>query len=318
MRVVFAGTPEAAVPSLDALLASSHEVVAVLTRPDAPSGRGRTLRASPVKERALKAGVPVLAAASAKDPELATQLGRLRPDVCAVVAYGQILPRALLDVPSHGWVNLHFSLLPAWRGAAPVQRALIAGDDVTGATTFVIEEGLDSGPVLGTMTEEVRPADTAGALLDRLARAGAGLLMATLDAVQDGLAEPVPQPLHGVTLAPKVTVEDARLRWNDPASGVDRRIRGCTPAPGAWAVFRGQRVKLGPVRPLAPGEAREVVPPGRLLVTRHEVLAGTATTPVRLGEIQAPGKQPMPAPDWARGARIEPGEGFALDGVDST
>ncbi|MEP7159483.1 MAG: methionyl-tRNA formyltransferase [Dermatophilaceae bacterium] len=317
MRVVFAGTPEVAVPSLDALLASSHEVVAVLTRPDAPSGRGRALRPSSVKKRAMSAGVPVLAPASAKDPELASQVERLRADVCAVVAYGQILPRALLDVPVHGWINLHFSLLPAWRGAAPVQRALIAGDDVTGATTFVIEDGLDCGPVLGTMTEEVRPDDTAGTLLDRLARAGADLLVASLDAVQDGRVEPVPQPVDGITLAPKVSVDDARIRWNDPALGVDRRIRGCTPAPGAWTVFRGQRVKLGPVRPLALGEARDAVPPGRLLVTRHEVLTGTATTPVRLGEVQVPGKRPMPAPDWARGARIEPGEGFASDGADS-
>jgi methionyl-tRNA formyltransferase len=335
VRLVFAGTPEVAVPSLDALLASSHEVVAVVTRPDARAGRGRTLHPSPTKERALSAGIEVVTPASARDPEFLARLRDLAPDACPVVAYGNLLPRSVLDVPRLGWVNLHFSLLPAWRGAAPVQHALIAGDDVTGASTFLVEEAMDSGPLLGTMTETVRPTDTAGDVLARLAVAGAGLLVASLDAVESGAAQPVPQAADGVSYAPKVTVEDARVRWGDPALAVDRRIRGCTPAPGAWTLFRGERLKVGPVVRLDsaglvglvgladlagstgatgpadqanPGGPEVTLAAGELFVDRHGVLVGTGTTAVRLGEVQPPGKRPMPAADWARGARARPGE----------
>lgn len=315
MRVLFAGTPQVAVPSLDALLASDHEIIGVLTRPDAPAGRGRALHPNPVRERADARGLPVLTPASAKHPGLAEEIAALAPEACAVVAYGQILPRHLLDVPAHGWINLHFSLLPAWRGAAPVQRALMAGDEITGATTFVIEEGLDSGPVLGRMTETIRASDTAGELLERLAHGGSGLLVASLDALASGRARPVPQPGDGVTLAPKVSVEDARIRWGEPALAVDRRIRGCTPAPGAWALLRGERVKLGPVGLLSGEDTLRQAPapapaPGELVVRRRDVLVGTASSPVVLGVVQAPGKRPMAAPDWARGARLEAGESF--------
>lgn len=305
MRLVFAGTPEVALPSLAALAASSHDVVAVVTRPDAPAGRGRGLRPSPVKAYALEHGIEVLTPASPRDPGFGDALRSLAPDCCPVVAYGALLPPSVLGVPRHGWVNLHFSLLPAWRGAAPVQRAIMAGDEVTGATTFLIEAGLDTGPVLGTMTEAVRRDDTAGTLLDRLAHAGAPLLVATMDALAAGTATPVPQPAEGVSHAAKVEVADAEVDWRAPAFAVDRRIRGCTPAPGAWTTFRGARLKLGPV---APDPGGPTAAPGELVATKAAVHVGTATGPVRLGEVQPHGKRPMPADAWARGVRIEAGE----------
>ncbi|RZS89386.1 methionyl-tRNA formyltransferase [Motilibacter rhizosphaerae] len=308
MRLVFAGTPEVAVPSLDALLASGHEVVAVVTRPDAPAGRGRRLTPSPVAERAAAEGVEVLKPERVRDPRFLDRLRELAPDCCPVVAYGALVPPVALEVPPRGWVNLHFSLLPAWRGAAPVQRAVLAGDDVTGATTFLLEEGLDTGPVLGTLTETVRPADTSGDLLGRLATAGAGLLVATLDALEDGSALPVAQPTDGISLAPKLTVDDARVRWDEPAFAVDRRVRACTPAPGAWSTLRGERVRLGPVRPLRDADP---LAPGELVVDKAGARVGTATGPVLLGEVRPAGRKPMAAADWLRGLRPEPGERFA-------
>jgi methionyl-tRNA formyltransferase len=305
MRVLFAGTPEAAVPSLRAILASPHEVVAVLTRPDAPAGRGRHMLPSPVAEIALAEGIEVLRPARASDPEFLDRLAQIAPDAAPIVAYGGLIPPAALAVPAHGWVNLHFSLLPAWRGAAPVQHAVMAGDEVTGASTFRLEEGLDTGPVFGVVTDTIRPTDTAGDLLGRLADAGAGLLVATLDGLEAGALVPVPQAADGVSLAPKIRVEDARVVWADPAMRVDRLIRGCTPAPGAWSEFRGERIKLGPVRPapevadLAPGEVR---------VLKNTVWVGTATHAVLLGEVKAGGKKLMAAGDWARGVRVEHGE----------
>ncbi len=308
MRVLFAGTPEAAVPSLRALLESEHEVVGVLTRPDSRSGRGRRLFPSPARVVAEEAGVPVLTPRGLRDPEVAQALVELAPDACAVVAYGALVPPSLLDLPRHGWVNLHFSLLPAWRGAAPVQHAIMAGDTMTGATTFLLEEGLDTGPVLGTLTEPIRATDTAGHLLDRLAVAGAGLLVATLDALAAGDLQPQPQPGDGVSLAPKLSVEDARIRWERPAYAVDRQIRGCTPAPGAWTTFRGQRLKVQPVQPVAEPLGSGPLPVGGVQVSRQEVLVGTGNGAVRLGLVQPHGKAAMPAADWARGARPEAGE----------
>ena len=327
MRLVLAGTPDTAVPSLQALLASRHEVVAVVTRPDARAGRGRTLAPSPVKQVALERGIEVLAPPTPRDHGFLARLRELAPDCCPVVAYGALVPRAALDVPPHGWVNLHFSLLPAWRGAAPVQRALMAGDDVTGATTFVLEEGLDTGPVLGTLTETVRPDDTAGTLLGRLASAGAGLLVATIDGLADGSLHAVPQPADGVSLAPKLSTQEAQVRWRLPAHVVDRHVRGCAPAPGAWTTFRDERVKVGPVRlarrgdptrgarPTGPTDVRAapdavVLEPGELQVGRHTVIVGTGSAPVELGEVRPHGKKPMAAADWARGVRIAPGERF--------
>lgn len=306
MRLVFAGTPAPAVPSLQALLDSPrHDVVAVVTRPDAPAGRGRRLVRSPVGALADEHGIEVLTPERPGDEDFLARLGELAPDACPVVAYGALLPERTLVVPKHGWINLHFSLLPAWRGAAPVQAAVRAGDEITGATTFRIVRELDAGPVFGTVTEEIRPTDTAGELLDRLAGSGADLLVSTLDGIEDGEVQAVPQPADGVTYAPKVTVEDARITVTHPAVAIDRHIRSVTPEPGAWAEFRGQRLKLGPV---GIADDRTDLAPGELSVERRRVLVGTATSALVLGEVQAQGKKRMAATDWARGSRIEQGE----------
>jgi methionyl-tRNA formyltransferase len=307
VRLVFVGTPTTAVPALDALLKSRHEVVAVITRPDAPAGRGRRLTASPVGQRAADAGIEVLKPAKVRDPEFLDRLRAIGPDCCPVVAYGALIPRVALDIPRHGWVNLHFSLLPAWRGAAPVQRAVLHGDEITGAATFQIEEDLDTGPVYGVVTEPILPTDTSGDLLGRLAESGAQLLVATMDGIEEGELEPRPQPADGVSLAPKLSPEDAHIDWTLPAHHIDRLIRACTPAPGAWTTFRTDRLKLGPVRPVPDAPA---LVPGELRVTKTEVLAGTGSHPVLLGEVQPQGKQRMAAIDWARGVR--PAEGDVL------
>jgi methionyl-tRNA formyltransferase len=300
VRLVFAGTPDVAVPSLNALLASRHEVVAVVTRPDAPAGRGRRLTASPVADVAASHGIEVLKPASARDAGFVARLRSLAPDCSPVVAYGALLPDDALAVPRHGWVNLHFSLLPAWRGAAPVQRAIMAGDEVTGATTFRLVSELDAGPTYGVVTETIKPDDTAGALLLRLAEHGAGLLVATLDGIEDGLLEAREQPSEGVSLAPKLTAAEAQVDWQMPAFAVDRHIRGCTPVPGAWTTVAGSRLKLGPVvlRP-----ERGDLAPAALDVGKRAVLVGTGTSAVELGEVQAQGKPRMAAADWARGLR---------------
>ena len=308
MRLVFAGTPQAAVPALEALLASRHEVVAVVTRPDAAAGRGLHQAPSPVAERAAQAGIEVLKPARVRDEDFLSRLRAIAPDCCPVTAYGALLPQTALDIPKHGWVNLHFSLLPAWRGAAPVQHAILHGDDLTGATTFQIVRELDAGPVYGVLTEPIRPRDTAGDLLGRLAVSGAGLLVATLDGIESGQLHARPQPAEGVSLAPKITIEDARVRWGEPAPAVDRRIRACTPDPGAWTMLGEARIKLWPLAaPSAPADgqpgAGPALAPGELWVQRASVLVGTATGPVQLGDVQPPGKRRMPAADWARGLR---------------
>ena len=304
MRLVFAGTPEPALPALRHLIDSPrHQVIAVLTRPDAPVGRHRKPEPSPVAREALARGIPLLRPARPNSPEFVAELAALAPECCAVVAYGALLRDALLAVPPHGWINLHFSLLPAWRGAAPVQAAIAAGDTITGATTFRIEPSLDSGPVYGVVTETIRPIDTAGDLLERLALSGAALLSTTLDGIADGTLTARPQPADGVSMAPKITVEQARVRWDLPASVVERRIRAVTPNPGAWTLIGDLRVKLGPV---GIDDAPEALPPGAIHVDRKSVWIGTGSAPVRLNQIQPPGKKPMNAVDWARGARLDP------------
>ena len=306
MRLVFAGTPAVAVPTLQALLDSStHEVVAVVTRPDRPAGRGRRVAESPVKAIASAAGVEVLAPERPSEPEFLARLRELAPDCCPVVAYGALVPRAALDIPGHGWVNLHFSLLPAWRGAAPVQHAILHGDDVTGATTFRLEEGLDTGPVFGVLTTDIGPHETAGDVLERLAHDGAGLMVATLDGIADGSLAPRPQPADGVSFAPKLSVDDARVAWSAPALRVDRQVRACTPSPGAWTTYRGRRLKLGPVTICAD---EPPLTAGQIDVRRDAVVVGTASTPVALGEVRPDGKSAMPAADWARGVRPQPDE----------
>jgi len=313
MRLVFAGTPDAAVPSLRALLESPrHDVVAVMTRPDAPAGRGRRLTRSPVGALADDAAIPVLTPARPRDPQFLDALRELAPDCCPVVAYGAVVPRVALDVPVRGWVNLHFSLLPAWRGAAPVQAAVRHGDEITGATTFLLEEGLDTGPTLGIVTETVRATDTAGDLLGRLAVSGAALLVATMDGLADGSLRPRPQPADGVSHAPKVRVADARVDWTVPATAVDRLVRSVTPDPGAWTTFREERLGLGPLRAAdatAGGPTSlPALKPGELYVEKCRVLVGTAGPPLELGEVGPVGRRVMPAADWARGARIDTGE----------
>jgi methionyl-tRNA formyltransferase len=318
VRLVFAGTPVAALPTLRALAASRHTVAAVVTRPDAPVGRGKKLQRSPVAELADELGFETLKPARPNEPLFLEKLRSLEPDCCPVTAYGALLPQAALDIPPHGWVNLHFSVLPAWRGAAPVQHAVLRGDDITGATTFRIVKELDAGPVFGTLTEAVRPTDTSGDLLARLAVSGAELLVRTLDAIEDGTVRAVPQPADGVSFAPKLTTADARVDWKLPAHLIDRQVRGCTPDPGAWSEFEGARLKLWPVTLAAgaallagsgtaasPGQSpeRTGLAPGELHVDRNAVYVGTGSVPVRLGDVQPQGKRRMPAADWARGHR---------------
>lgn len=309
MKLIFAGTPEPAVPALKALIASSHEVVAVITRPDARKGRGRTLYPSPIKEVALENGIEVLTPSTLKaDTEdgqaVRERIKELAPDAIPVVAYGNLVPEDLLDAATHGWVNLHFSLLPAWRGAAPVQASIRAGDDITGASTFQIEQGLDTGPVLGTITETIQTKDTAGELLERLSQSGAHLLVATMDGLESG--EMVPQPQQGEpTYASKITTEDARIRWSEPDFAVDRHVRAHTPAPGAWTMLGDDRMKIGKITPLhTEAEVLNEIPelsPGQVHITKKAVYVGTATTPVRVDQLQPVGKKMMNAADWGRG-----------------
>lgn len=276
----------------------------MLTRPDAVSGRRGKPAPSPVAKLAAEHGIPVLRPVKPNGPEFVAELTELAPDCCAVVAYGALLKPALLEVPALGWINLHFSVLPAWRGAAPVQAAIAAGDTVTGATTFLIEPDLDSGPVYGVVTETIKATDTAGVLLERLSQTGAALLEATLDGVAEGALTPVAQSSDGVSLAPKVTVEQAKVNWDLPAHVVERRIRAVTPNPGAWTMVGDMRIKVGPVSVDTDGDP---LPPGQIDAGRREVRIGTSTEPVRLGDVQPPGKKPMIAADWARGARLDAG-----------
>ncbi|WP_018179467.1 methionyl-tRNA formyltransferase [Jongsikchunia kroppenstedtii] len=308
MRLVFAGTPEPAVPALQRLIDSEHhEVVGVITRPDAASGRGRKVHRSPVGELADAAGIPVITPAKLAEPDAVAQLREWAPDCCPVVAYGGLVPADLLDLPEHGWVNLHFSLLPAWRGAAPVQAAIEAGDEMTGAATFRIEKGLDTGPVFGVVTEPIRPQDTSGDLLERLADAGSMLLEKTMDGLAAGELQAVPQSADGVSTAPKVDVAHAQIDWARPAFIIDRKVRAMTPAPGAWTTLGDDRLKLGPVTPMPDGVPGHdgPVPAGAVVVTKKAVFVGTATDVVRLSTVQAPGKKAMAAADWARGARVD-------------
>jgi methionyl-tRNA formyltransferase len=300
VRIVFAGTPVVAVPSLDALIESRHEVVAVCTRPDAPSGRGKRLAPSPVAERAAALGVETLKPVRPRDDGFVRRLIELAPDCCPVVAYGGLLPQRVLDIPPHGWVNLHFSVLPDWRGAAPVQRAIMAGDQITGATTFRIVLELDAGPTFASVSEPILPTDTAGDLLGRLAVSGAALLVRTLDGIEDGTLIPTPQPPGPGRYAAKIDVADAKISWTAPAEVIDRLIRACAPSPGAWTTFRGERFKISSAR-----LAASHLPPGELAVTKSSVRVGTGTEALELGQVQAQGKKPMAAADWARGVTFD-------------
>lgn len=307
MRILFAGTPEPAAVTLQYLLEDSpHEVVAVLTQPDAKRGRGRTLHPSAVAEVAEAAGVPVhkwssLKASAEDAEEVRTTLRGYAADgvaAVAVVAYGQILPADVLDIFDHGWVNLHFSLLPRWRGAAPVQAAIAAGDEVTGATTFRIVPELDAGPVLGEVEEPVGPEDTADDLLTRLTLSGRGLLAETLTGLDTGQVTAVEQPAEGMTYAAKITPADARIDWTRPAAEIQRVARAHTPAPGAWTTLAGERYKLGL---LALVDDYDGLAAGEVVAGKSRVLVGTGDGTLRITRIQPPGKKMMAAADWARG-----------------
>lgn len=304
MRLVFAGTPPVAIGPLDRLAAAGHDIVAVLTRPPKPVGRSRRPVPSIVETWARDRGIEVLSPVRPGDPALAGRLAALEPDCCPVVAYGGLIPSALLGLPRFGWINLHFSVLPAYRGAAPVQRALLSGDTVTGATTFALVAELDAGPVYRTLTEPIAATDTTGDLLARLADRGADLLVATLADAERGVT-PTPQPGRGVTFAPKITVDEVRIDLTRPADEIDRLVRAANPEPGAWALYEGQRLKV-----LRVGATEDQAAPGRLFVTRRAVLVGTGTTCLRLDLVVPAGRKAMPGGDWARGAR--PGADAAL------
>ena len=313
MRLVFAGTPEAALPSLRALLDSRHDVVAVLTRADAPSGRGRKLAPSPVKALALEAGVPVLTPASLRDADVLQQLRDLAPDAAPVVAYGNLVHPAALEIPRHGWVNLHFSLLPAWRGAAPAQRAVLAGQSETGMSVFRLEKGLDTGDVIATSSTSIGEFETSGELLERMAVDGAGLLLQALDALEDGTAELITQDHAAATHAAKLTPAEARIDWTRPAPEVGALIRGMSPQPGAWTLLDGARTKLLGVEALQPGSLDTLagpLAPGQIGATKRQVLVGTGTDPIAIATLAPAGKRPMRAADWARGAGLAPGARF--------
>jgi methionyl-tRNA formyltransferase len=309
VKLVFAGTPQTALPTLKALLDSRHEVAAVVSRPDAVAGRGRHLRPSPVATLARELGIEVLTPPTPSDPEFLDRLREIAPACCPIVAYGALLRREALDIPEFGWVNLHFSVLPAWRGAAPVQRAIMAGDEVTGATVFSLVEELDAGPVLGMITERIRDDDTAGSLLERLAGFGARLMVDVIDHIEDGDIGAAPQSDDAVSYAAKITTDDARVRWDLPAFAVDRQIRGCSPVPGAWTelvVPDGEpvHVKIGP----AEVDDDTTLRPGEVAIDKRSVRVGTATTDVVLGSVQPQGKKAMAAADWGRGLRLDRAE----------
>jgi methionyl-tRNA formyltransferase len=294
MKLVFAGTPEVAVPSLEALVESHHEVLAVITRPDAPAGRGRRLTPSPVAARAEELGLHVLKPAHPRDEDFQAQLRALAPDACAVVAYGALLPQSALDIPRHGWINLHFSLLPRWRGAAPVQRAIMAGDPAIGTATFRIVKELDAGDVYLSQSMAT-PEETAGELLGRLARSGATQLVQTMDLVEAGQT-PTPQREDGITLAPKITVPEARIDWARSSEELRNHILGCSPDPGAWCELAGERFKIYRARLAEHAD----LAPGEVAATKRQVFVGTGQGALELLEVQAPGKRRMSAIDWAR------------------
>jgi methionyl-tRNA formyltransferase len=296
LRLVFAGSPAAAVPSLAALAASEHDVLSVITREDSPQGRRGVLTPTPVAMEAESRGIPVIRANRlAGEPTEAVQ--ELTPDLGVIVAYGGLVREPLLSAPRLGWINLHFSLLPRWRGAAPVQRAIIAGDDVTGASVFQLVPELDAGDVFGRMTEPIGAHQTAGRLLDSLSRSGAELLLRVVDSLADGTARAEPQ-VGDVTLAPKLALEDGRIDWTLPAQAVHDLIRGVTPEPGAFTTIDGARLKV-----VEAAVARDVprLEPGEFGVVGKAVLVGTATEPIELLTVHPAGRKAMDAASWWRG-----------------
>ena len=310
MRIIFAGTPSAAVPTLRAVVAAGHDVCAVLTRPPAPVGRGRTLTPSDVAVVAADLNLPVVTPRSLRDAGFEDWLRDQQADVAVVVAYGAMIPASLLDIPRLGWFNLHFSLLPAWRGAAPVQAAIAAGDEITGATIFRIDTGLDTGPVAAVMTEQIQPQDTAGTLLERLAESGASFFCSVLDAMDGGHVHLVPQSSEGVSRAPLITTADARIDWRLPAVVIERRVRAFTPSPGAWSSLAGQRLRVDHVS-LAASDGS--LAPGEVAHLGGHVLVGTGSTALHLEMVTPAGKRSMSASSWWNGLRSADIRTFDLD-----
>ena len=285
-------------PTLDALLDSEVEVAAVVTNPDRPAGRGMQLRPSPVKERAVEAGLQVLQPPKARDPELHERVEALEPDVAVVVAYGSILPKALLDVPTKGFVNVHFSLLPLYRGAAPVQRAIMEGRDETGVSIMVLTEGMDEGPVLAAEATPIASDDTAGTVGDRLAQAGARLLVETVAGYVDGSIAPQPQDDDAATYAPKITTEEAVIDWSRPTAAIRDHVRGLNPAPGAWTTLQGERLKVWEARPA------DRDPGLRRIDLTEGLVVGGVDGGLELTDVQLRGKRRMSGTELARGLRL--------------
>lgn len=301
--MLFLGTPAWAVPSLEGLLEAGVEVAAVVTNPDRPSGRGMELNPPPVKETAVAAGLEVLQPAGARSPEFLEQINAIAPDVAVVVAYGSILPKAVLDAVPNGFVNVHFSLLPEYRGAAPVQRAVMDGKKTTGVSIMVLTEGMDEGPVVATVATEIDPSETSGALGERLAGIGATLLSETLTGYVKGAIEPVPQDDSLATYAPKITSDEARIDWARSAPEINDLVRGLNPAPGAWSTFRSTRIKVHATSPVTDAD----LGPGEI-GGGAELLVGTGTGSLRLDSVQPAGKKRMDGSEMKRGLRPEPGE----------
>lgn len=317
MRLLFAGTPEAALPSLRTLLDSHHEVVGVLTRPDAPSGRGRKLTPSPVKTLAHEAGIPVLDPATLREDTVQQQIRALAPDAAPVVAYGNLIPQAALDIPRHGWVNLHFSLLPAWRGAAPAQRAVLSGRRETGMSVFRLEKGLDTGDLIATSPTLIGEFETSGELLERMAIDGAPVLLNALDALENGTAVLTPQEHAQATHAAKLTTAEAEIDWTLPAEQVQAHIRGMSPQPGAWTLLDGARTKiLGIEQAPEPAPEHARLLPGQIAATKRQMLVGTGTETIAVATLAPAGKRPMRAADWARGAGLAPDARFTSQPQD--
>ncbi|MDF0600849.1 methionyl-tRNA formyltransferase [Psychromarinibacter sp. C21-152] len=299
MRVVFMGTPDFSVPVLEALVAAGHDIACVYCQPPRPAGRGKKDRPSPVQARAEALGLPVRHPERLRDPAEQQAFADLKPEVAVVVAYGLILPQPVLDAPDHGCLNIHASLLPRWRGAAPIQRAIMAGDRETGVCIMRMEAGLDTGPVLLREALQIAPDETAGTLHDRLSALGARLIVEALDRL-DALA-PEPQPEEGVTYADKIDKAEARIDWTRPAAEVDRLIRGLSPFPGAWTGLRGERLKLLNAHVVdAEGD------PGAVLDDRLTVACGSGA--VRITRLQRAGRGAQSAQDVLRGWSIGPGD----------
>ncbi|GAA1951798.1 methionyl-tRNA formyltransferase [Agromyces allii] len=300
LRLVFAGTPAAAVPSLERLAASGHEIVSVVTRPAAPLGRKRVLTPSPVAQAAERLGLPIVEAARL-DADATARIAASEPDLGVIVAYGGLVREPLLSTPTHGWINLHFSLLPAWRGAAPVQHALIAGESETGAAVFQLVPELDAGDVFAELRRPVVADDTAGTLLDELAVSGAELLADVVDGIADGSAGASPQ-VGEPSFAPKLGIDDARLDWSLPAAAVLARHRGVTPEPGAWTTIDGQRVKVLELSPAGASAPATGLRPGELAASGRSLHIGTADAPLEVRRVQPAGRTGMAAADWWRGS----------------